>query len=284
MKTTRTTTPRADGARRPDGAGPSYAWLAFANPYNLSLFVGGASLAVYLGNLPLASAVAAAEVIWLVFAPDSKLLRRVWFDRVADATRDADEGARVTARMAELTQTDQARARALSAQKARIVAQAQTNDSITAQLTLTELERLDGLVADFVDLGVRAARCERHLAAFDFAALNRSWLLYARQLDELGMGDPRREVAEKNAAVLRERRARYDDLVRTLQATRGQMELVENTLSLLGDDIVTMADRGDIGSRLDELRVAMDAVREVHAASSDFVEDPESSPRLRRAG
>ena len=82
--------------------------------------------------------------------------------------------------------------------------------------------------------------------------------------------------------MLRERRARYDDLVRTLQTTRGQMELVENTLSLLGDDIVSMVDASDIGSRLDELRVAMDAVREVQA--SDYTSDPPSAPRLRSTG
>ena len=282
MKTTTRTTPRAEGARRPAKDGPSYARLAFLNAYNLSLFLGGAALAVYLGNLPMAAAVAALEVILLVNAPGSAFLRRVWFDRVVAAAEEAEATERLAEQMAELSTSDQVRARALAAKKARLVRQAEANRSLTADLTLDELERIDGLLTDFVELGVRAARCERHLADFDFASLNRSWLLYARQLEELGAGDPRREVAEKNAAVLRERRARYDDLVRTLQTTRGQMELVENTLSLLGDDIVSMVDASDIGSRLDELRVAMDAVREVQA--SDYTSDPPSAPRLRSTG
>ena len=62
--------------------------------------------------------------------------------------------------------------------------------------------------------------------------------------------------------VLRQRRARYDDLCRTIQVTRGQMELIEQTFRLLGDEIMTMASPQDLGGRIDELRVAVDAVRE----------------------
>ena len=57
-------------------------------------------------------------------------------------------------------------------------------------------------------------------------------------------------------------RARYEDLCRTIQVTRGQMELIEQTFRLLGDEIMTIASPRELGGRIAELQLAVDAVRE----------------------
>ncbi len=96
--------------------------------------------------------------------------------------------------------------------------------------------------------------------------------MYETQIRELRVGDLRREVAEKNLEVLKQRRRRYDDLCRAIQVARGQMELIEQTFRLLGDEIMTMASPHELGGRIDELRVAVDAVRET-ADDEHFVID-----------
>jgi hypothetical protein len=92
--------------------------------------------------------------------------------------------------------------------------------------------------------------------------MRRSWHVHETQARQHRPGDARREVAEKNLDVLRRRRARYDDLVRQLQVLRGQMELIEQTFRLLADEILTMGSPRELGGRIEELRVAVDAVRE----------------------
>jgi hypothetical protein len=70
-------------------------------------------------------------------------------------------------------------------------------------------------------------------------------------------------VAQKNLQVLLSRKDRYKELRRSLQTARGQMDLMENTFRLLADEIVSMREPTELGSRLDDLRDGVTAVREV---------------------
>ena len=239
-----------------------YARYAFWNPYNISLFIGGIVLGVATGHEWISVLTCAAEVLWMIFAPDSKLLRAVWFDRAFTADKRAEDADRRAARIALLTPYDSARFGYLCGQKQVIERLARDNPSLTVDLLTSELAKLDQLLDDFIELGVTTSRAEQHTTTFDFTAMRRSWHIYDELLRRHPIGDPRREVATKNMDVLRQRRARYDDLCRTIQVTRGQMELIEQTFRLLGDEIMTMASPQDLGGRIDELRLAVDAVRE----------------------
>ena len=74
-----------------DDDGAPYARYAFWNPYNISLFLGGVVLGVATGHEWISVLTCAAEVLWMIFAPDSKILRALWFDR---ALRGREEGER----------------------------------------------------------------------------------------------------------------------------------------------------------------------------------------------
>src|SRR5512144_1621564 len=54
-----------------------YLKLAFKNPYNLSLFIGGLVASVLTLNPVPALLALGAESLWLLHAPDSKYLRRL---------------------------------------------------------------------------------------------------------------------------------------------------------------------------------------------------------------
>lgn len=240
----------------------AYARYAFLNPYNLVTFAGVTAFGLLTGHHWVVVLGAAAEVMWLIFAPDSKFLRSVWFDPAFDRAEQTYLVETRQARNKRLLPQDAMRIKQLEQQKQEIERVARENPSLAVDLLANELVRLDGLLDDFSTLALSAERAEAHAQSFDFSAMRRSWHIHEQHARALDARDPRRQVAEKNMAVLRQRRERYDDLSRTIQVTRGQMELIENTFRLLADEILTMASPHELGGRIDELRVAVDAVRE----------------------
>ena len=78
----------SDRASSPSRTGkkeaPPYAKYAFVNPYNLSLLAGAGSASLLTGHWWIGLCAVAAEAVWMLFAPDSRLLRKTWFDPIWD--------------------------------------------------------------------------------------------------------------------------------------------------------------------------------------------------------
>src|SRR5436190_14597546 len=85
---------------------PPYARYAFRNPYNYAILGGFASAAALTGNWWLGLAGAGAEALWMLFAPDSKLLRKLWFDKVFAQEEDAARKAELDAKFKQLPESD----------------------------------------------------------------------------------------------------------------------------------------------------------------------------------
>ncbi|MFT3772933.1 MAG: hypothetical protein QM820_46705 [Minicystis sp.] len=260
---------------------PPYTRYALLNPYNLSLLAGAFVTSAATGETWVAVCAAAVETVWLLIAPQSTLLRRHVFDGMWAASRRAEYEERLAAKIAAIAAGDQARVRALLEQRGRIEQLARENPSFATSLVKKELAKLGSLVEDFVDLGLAAARSERHLAALDLPAMQRAWNLYAAQMKAFPERDPRRAVAAKNLDVLKQRSERHADLGRAVGTARGQIDLIENTFRLLADEIVTMVSPLELGQRLDDLRIAVDAIRET-VRESDIEEIDEAAGSARR--
>jgi hypothetical protein len=252
---------------------PPYARYAFLNPYNLSLLVGTAAAAAATQQWWVGVCGVAGEALWMLFAPDSKLLRRTWFDKIwseerAEAVRKADEE-----KLSQLRSADQQRVYYLREQKERIHQLARENPSLTVELMKTELAKLEMLIGDFTNLALRCTRAERHLESFDLKGMESAWNTYRGQVERMPEGDRRRAVAKKNMEVLEQRRSRWEDLRTSVQTARGQMDLMENTFKLLGDEIVTMSTPEALGARLDDLRIGVEAIREASAEAGELYEE-----------
>ncbi|APR76135.1 Hypothetical protein A7982_01482 [Minicystis rosea] len=262
---------------------PPYTRYALLNPYNLSVLAGAAVTSAATGEAWIALCAAAAEAVWLLLAPQSEVLRHHVFDGMWAAARKAEYEARLAGKVGLLVPGDQARVHGLLEQRGRIEELARDNPSFATSLVKSELARLSGLVEDFVDLGSVAARSERHLGTLDVAAMERAWAGYAAQVKAYPERDPRRAVAAKNMSVLKQRSERHADLARALGTARGQMDLIENTFRLLADEIVTMVSPSELGQRLDDLRIAVDAIRETvrDSGAEEIVEEVEP---VRREG
>ena len=86
-----------------------YLKLAFANPYNLSLLLGGVTASVLTAN-PLPAVVAiGAEALWLLHGSDSKYLRRILWDPRLEKIRFAMEAQDRAVKMKDLPDSEQQR-------------------------------------------------------------------------------------------------------------------------------------------------------------------------------
>jgi len=251
-----------DSTPRGKKAEPPYSKYAFANPYNLSLLAGAGSAALLTGHWWVGLCAVAAEALWMLFAPDSRLLRKKWFDPIWEGEQQAARKARQVAKFNALPDEEKERALALRDQQKRIEKMARDNATFSVELLSADISKLEDLVDDFLDMAHVASRYHAYLEDMNLSEIEKDINRYTNQTDKLPFGDERRKVAQKNLEVLLSRKDRYLELRRNLQTARGQMDLMENTFRLLADEIVGMQNPRELGARLDELREGVAAVRD----------------------
>jgi len=236
-----------------------YYKYAFANVYNLSLLGGFASAALLTQNWWLGIAGAGAEVLWMLFAPDSKLLRHTWFDKVHKDKKLAAEMAAFQVRFRGLSREHQKRVAELQTKRHQIVALAGENAALTNKLLKDEIAKLDTLMNAFVELIVAAERYENHLASADFRRLEAEIRDMQKTLEKTE--GEQREMTQKNLAILMKRREKLGEIMTFVARAKNQLSLIENSFDLLADQIVTMQSPQDLDAQLDELMDGVEAVK-----------------------
>jgi len=239
---------------------PPYAKYAFKNPYNLAILGGFASAAVLTGNWWLGLAGAGIEALWMLFAPDSKILRKVWFDKIYVAEQDAKKRAELEAKWKSLPEADAMRCIALREKQEQIDKLAKENPAFAMELLSSELGKLDALSQSFIELSVTCARYQDYLESVDLDEIERDIRRYTQIADK--SDGEKRTLAKKNLAVLEKRKEKYGEIRSYLSSARGQMELIENTFRLLADQIVTMRSPTELSGQLDDLLDGVEAVRQ----------------------
>ncbi len=248
-----------------DKPSPPYAKYAFSNVYNLTLLSGVASAAVLTGNWWLGIAGAGVETLWMLFAPDSRLLRRFWFDKRFESERQRAREAEMDGRVATLPTALSRRCVALVQKQHEIQRLAAENPSFTIELLSGELKKLDDLVRCFSELAVNGARYDTYLATVDLDLIERDLTHYRAALDDVDKSEvaaDKRVLAQKNIAILSKRKEKFAEIRRDAASTAGQLDLIENTFRLLADQIVTMRTPQELSGQLDELLDGVEAVRQ----------------------
>ncbi len=238
---------------------PPYFKYAFANVYNLTMLGGFASAALLTQNWWLAVAGGGAEILWMLFAPDSKLLRHAWFDKRHKEELAAAENARWQEKLRRLSEEHHMRVANLQARRHKIVALASENQALTTKLLKTEIAKLDTLMESFIDLLVSVERYETHLAGTNFDKLEKQIREHERQVEKAN--GQAREMAQKNLSILMKRREKLGEIMTFIASAKTQMQLIENTFDLLADQIVTMRSPQDLDTQLDELMDGVEAVK-----------------------
>jgi hypothetical protein len=244
------------GGRRP------YLRMAFANPYNLSLFVGGIAASVLTAAPVLGLLTVGVEALWLLHAPDSRLLKKLLWDPQFERLRRSAAAAERTARMQPLDRTARARVEALIERQAEIQRLAAQNPSFAGDLLRTELGKTDRLVEAFLDMSLTCQRYETYLENVDTNQLNADRKRYGLIAKAGAANDPEAQIAQKNIDVTDKRLAKLAEIKRYLQVAKGQLDLIENSFQLLVEQIVTMQSPRELSGQLDELLDGVEAIRE----------------------
>ncbi len=241
------------------GGSPNYLKAAFLNVYNLALLGGAATAAALTGDWLIGVGALGIEALWLVLGPDLKPFQRAV--RESDRQqREKEDRARVDKLMAELSEREWQRAKALDELRREIERDMANNPSFQAILLATELEKLSQLHASFVRLASACRRAESYLQAVDVRDLQRQ-IAAQKNLQEKMTDEAVRDLAGKNARVLEKRLETIKEIETFLARARGQMNLIENSVRLLRDQALTMTSPDQLTEQLDDLLSGVDAVQ-----------------------
>jgi hypothetical protein len=239
-----------------------YLKLAFANPYNLSLLLGGVAASVLTGN-PLPGLVAlGGEALWLLHGSDSKYLRRILWDPRLEKIRLAFEEQDRNEKMKGLPDSEQQRVRGLVEREQQINKLAASNPSFTGDLLRTELVKTHKLVESFLEMALTVNRYENYLGTVDVNVLERDQARWHDRSTSQQASDPERDIAQKNFAVIQKRVERVHEIGRYLGVARAQLDLIENSFQLIADQIVTMQSPNELSGQLDDLLDGVDSIRQ----------------------
>ncbi len=245
----------------PDGKErvPYYRY-AFHNVYNYATVGGLAAAAVLTQSWWLLILGGGLEALWMMFAPDSRLLQRLWFDQ-EHAERKRDDAVRaLEAKISGLPDSEAERVRRLMIRRLQVLDLSAENKALTSELMQSELVKLETLVYSFADLTTAAVRYTAYLGTVDWRALEADIRRYETTV-ERGDDPGQRELAQKNLSLLMRRKEKLGELKSFVAKARGQMDLIENTFQLLADQIVTMRSPEELDGQLDELIDGVEAVR-----------------------
>jgi hypothetical protein len=239
-----------------------YLKLAFANPYNLSLLLGGVTASVLTAN-PLPAVVAiGAEALWLLHGSDSKYLRRILWDPRLEKIRFAMEAQDRAVKMKDLPDSEQQRVQGLVEREQQINKLAAANPSFTGDLLRGELVKTHKLVESFLEMALTVNRYENYLGTVDAKALEKDRDRWHDRSTSQTAGDDERNIAQKNFVVVQKRVERVHEIGRYLGVARAQLDLIENSFQLIADQIVTMQSPNELSGQLDDLLDGVDSIRQ----------------------
>src|SRR5262245_61359090 len=239
-----------------------YLKYAFANPYNLSLLGGALAAAALTLNPVLGVAAIGFEVLWLLYAPDSKRLQHLLWDPRFEQFRETLLAEHRAGRLQSLSEDDRARVQALIARQRQIRRLASANPSFTGELLRAELLKTDRLVDAFIDMALTCGRYEQYLGSVDLDALGRERTRWEVNVKTGQGGEPGVQIARQNLAIILKRLDKLQEIKRYLSVARGQLDLIDNSFQLIADQIVTMQSPQQLSGQLDELLDGVESIRQ----------------------
>ena len=239
---------------------PNYLKAAFWNLYNVTSLSGVAATSVLTGQYWLLALGLAAEGLWLLFVPDNKRFRRAIDSQHLDALK-LETIRRLQEQAASLPSALRGKVEALQARASEVKQECRRNPKLQGDFMASQLDRLDGLVAEYVHVAVTGQAAEVYLSRVDIGRLRSErerWRKGAEHAVDVAVKD----IALQNGAILDKRLAIIDDLQRFTSRAAGQLSLIENTISLLRDQVVTMANPEALTGQLDEIVLSVQAIGE----------------------
>jgi hypothetical protein len=238
----------------------NYLRAAVANAYNITALAGISAAALFTGDTWLFGIGAALEAVWLAVAPGNPRFRRAVDNRLSTEAR-TESLRQMQDQVALLPSEERQKVQAVSSRVAEVKAEVIRNPRLQGAFMEEQVRRLEELVIEYIHIAVTSYRCESYITRSDTRQINRerdSW----RQAAEHATDDIARDLAAQNVTILEKRLAIGEDLSKFIARARGQLSLIQNTVALLRDQVMTMTTPQALTAQLDELLVSIDAMRQ----------------------
>ncbi len=239
---------------------PPYTRMALSSPYNVFLIILLAVPALLSGELWLCAVALGVELGWLLLAPRVRPLRSA-FDRAFDEERRRRDTEAMLATIHQLGDEDRRRVADLDRLRTQIRDACRWNEMLqkVAGDSELELERLDRLIRAFVKVAARAARYERYIESADLSALEGDVKRQQTIVDRTT--DPEaKALFERNLALLGRRLDKAHAVRRRVRVARGQLQLIENTIRLFHDQLMTIESPEAFSDQLEDLVSSIDVI------------------------
>lgn len=255
---------------------PSYFKYAFANVYNLALLGGVAVASAATADWGLAVIGGGVEALWLIIGADSAPFRR-WVERRHRALVAQQDKEKRRARILSLVDKRD-RDAAIDLVEAHLVMgrELEKNEHWSGELMRDEYQRLESLLDAFIELAAAADRFATYQARFNLEKLRRD-LAAQKKLAAAGADPEARALTAQNADLLEKRIGTLEEMGRLEQRTRAQMGVIQNTFSLLRDQMMSLQPPQDVHEQLDQIVAGVSAVRAVLAEGDQQLEAPATS-------
>jgi hypothetical protein len=242
------------------GRAGRYLRAAFWNAWNLTGLAGAAAAAVATGDTWIAAAGLGLEAVWIAIATRSPRFRRA-VDAQASTTRREHSLQAARNELGLLPAGERTAVQNVATAAAEIRTECLRNPRLGGDLVAGDLDQLDATVTEYIHLAVVAQRCETYLARTDPRRLEHERDEWQRQAD--AATDERvRVLALQNAEVLDRRLSMMGEIRIFAGRARSQMSLVQNTVALLRDQVLTMSTPAAVTQELASLVTSLDALRE----------------------
>ncbi len=252
-----------------------YLLAAVLNPWGLAAVAGAFSAALVTGDAWIAGVGMAVEAAWISVAARSPRFRRAVDARTN--TRAREQSLQKTRdELALLAAHERSVAQGVATAAAEVRTECLRNPSLGAGLLGPELDRLEDTIADYVHLALVAQRCEAYLARADPRKIDREREDWRKQAEQ-SPDDAVRALAARNVEVLEKRLRMVEEIRRFAGRARTQMSLVQNTVALLRDQVLTISTPEAVTQELEALVSSLDALREATREVESVIIPPAAS-------
>ena len=255
----------------------SYFKKAVVNPYNLTLLIGALAASIVTLNPILAVFAIGLEILWMVFGPENKFLKKVLWDPQFNSEESNVQRQDYLNRISNLDDSERVRVANLVARQQEINRLAGQNPSFTGELLRTELAKTDRLVDSFIDMAVTCARYGRYLKGVNLSGLESERMRWESIIKYGGTEEAELSIAKKNLAIVMKRFDKMKEIQHYLTIARGQLDLIENSFQLISDQIVTMNSPQELSGQLDELLDGVESIKETALEAEGILGPPSLS-------
>lgn len=246
-----------------DGKAPSRWKLALLSPWTGLVAAASLGLAAVLGEPWPLYLGAGAGTFWMAFATRPRASRLLFHGKYTKAA-EAAKALRRAAAVKQLPEEYADRVTRLAERQKEILRLAGGNANLTMSMIAAEVDKLEEIVESFIELAGSCARWEGHLRSVDYDDLESETRKFETDA-ERAVDEEQRALARKQLGTLMRRREQLAELKQKVVSGRGQLDLIESSFRLIGNEIMLMRDAKELGGQLDDILVGVGAVREMTA-------------------